>query len=216
MTGYTTDPAHLITTEAALRALFAPTHAMAALKSLNHLDVHARAFIARAPFLCIGTQSSAGRADVSPRGDPLGFVSVLDDHTIAIPDRPGNNRLDTLSNIIANPNVGILFLIPGFDDTLRVNGLATLSTDPALLATMAVNDRAPKLAIVVKVSEVFLHCAKALRRSHLWDPAHHQDRAALPSLMRILNDQVGSGPKDESDLTKMDADLEADYKTSMY
>lgn len=216
MTGYTAHPDHIIADEAALRALFAPTHAMAAIKSLPHLDTHARAFIARAPFLCLGTQNDAGRADVSPRGDPVGFVQVLDDHTLAIPDRPGNNRLDTLANIVANPNVGLLFLIPGFDDTLRVNGQAALVTDPDLLATMAVNDRVPKLAIVVRVSEVFLHCAKALRRSHLWDPDHRQDRAALPSLMRILNDQVGTAPADDATLHKMDADLEADYKQTMY
>lgn len=216
MTGYAAHPDHILADEAALRALYAPTHPMAALKSLPHLDTHARAFIARAPFLCLGTQNAAGRADVSPRGDPAGFVRVLDDQTLAIPDRPGNNRLDTLANIVSNPNVGVLFLIPGFDDTLRVNGQATLVTDPALLASMAVNDRTPKLAIVLRVSEVFLHCAKALRRSHLWDPDHRQSRADMPSLMRILNDQIGTAPSDEAALQKMDADLEADYKKSMY
>ena len=107
-----------------------------------------------------------GRADVSPRGDPVGFVKILDQHTLAIPDRPGNNRLDSLVNILANPSVGLLFIIPGFDDTLRVNGQATLVTDPEILDSMSVNDRIPKLAIVVKVSEVFMHCAKAFRRSN--------------------------------------------------
>ena len=161
---------------------FAPTHTLAALKSLTALDDHAMAFIRRAPFLCIGTQNATGTADVSPRGDPAGFVQILDAQTIAIPDRPGNNRLDTLSNIVANPNVGLLFIIPGFDDTLRLNGQATLVTDPDLLATMAVNDRTPKLAIVVRVAEVFLHCAKAFRRSRLWDPSTFQDRRDMPSL----------------------------------
>ena len=216
MTNYTAHPDHVIADEATLRALFAPTHALAALKSLDHLDTHARAFIGRAPFLCLGTQNASGRADVSPRGDPVGFVQVLDDHTLAIPDRPGNNRLDTLANIVSNPSVGLLFLIPGFDDTLRVNGQATLVTDPALLALMAVNDRVPKLAIVVRVTEVFLHCAKALRRSHLWDPAQRQDRAGMPSLMRILHDQTNQPATDEAGLSNMDAALEEGYKQTMY
>ena len=119
MTSYQIKPDHQVRDEATLRALFAPTHPMAALKSLTALDAHAMDFIRRAPFLCIGTQNTS--ADVSPRGDPAGFVQILDPHTIAIPDRPGNNRLDTLSNIIANPHVGLLFMIPGFDDTLRLN-----------------------------------------------------------------------------------------------
>lgn len=214
--GYTVNPDFTIADEQALRALFAPTHPLAALKSLPTLDAHARAFIHRAPFLCLGTQNREGRADVSPRGDPVGFVQVLDDHTLAIPDRPGNNRLDTLANILSNPNVGLLFLIPGFDDTLRVNGQATLVTDPDLLARMAVIDRVPKLAIVVKVSEVFLHCAKALRRSHLWDQSHLQNRADMPSLMRILHDQTSRTAADEDALRTMDADLEAGYKQTMY
>ncbi|MFN3662898.1 pyridoxamine 5'-phosphate oxidase family protein [Yoonia sp.] len=207
---------HVIADEDALRALFPPVHTLAKLKCLDHLDRHARDFIARAPFLCVGTQGADGTADVSPRGDPAGFVAVLDDHTLAIPDRPGNNRLDTLSNIIANPNVGVLFMIPGFDDTLRVNGQASLVTDPDLLACMAMHDRAPRLAIVLRVQEVFLHCAKAFRRSRLWDPATLQDRAEMPSLMQIIHDQIGSAPDPDVDTRKMDQDLEKAYKDSMY
>lgn len=210
------DPAHVVADEAALRGLFEATHTLAALKSLPVVDEHARSFIARSPFLCLGTQDREGRADVSPRGDPPGFVKVLDDRTLAIPDRPGNNRLDSLANIVSNPSVGLLFVVPGFDETLRVSGQATLTTDPRLLETMRVHDRLPKLAIVVRVSEVFLHCAKALRRSRLWDPAQLQDRREMPSLMQMLLDQTTGAPADAEALRRKDEELEADYRRSMY
>lgn len=216
MTTWEDRPEHLVADEAALRRLYPPTHPMAALKSLGVLDPHAREFIRRSPFLTIGTQNREGRADVSPRGDPAGFVRVLDDHTLAIPDRPGNNRLDTLSNILANPNVGLLFLVPGFDDTLRINGAARLSTDPRLLESMAVNDRVPGLAILVTVAEVFLHCAKAFRRSRLWDPDARQDRREMPSLLKMILDQTTGAPQDPAEMRKIDDGLEADYRTSMY
>ena len=216
MTSFSTSPEFLISDEQTLRGLFPATHALAALESQDFLDAHAQAFIGRAPFLCLGTQSAAGKADVSPRGDPAGFVKILDSQTLAIPDRPGNNRLDSLVNLIANPSVGLLFIIPGYDDTLRVNGQASVVTDPELLESMRVNDRLPRVAIVVRVSEVFLHCAKAFRRSHLWDPAHFQDRAQMPSLMKILLDQTTGAPSDAEEMRKMDEGLEADYKTSMY
>lgn len=209
-------PEFVIADEAQLRALYPPTHTLAALKSLTSLDPHAQEFIRRSPFLTIGTQNREGRADVSPRGDPAGFVKVLDDTTLAIPDRPGNNRLDTLSNILANPNVGLLFLVPGFDDTLRVNGTARLSTDPDLLQTMSVNDRTPTLAIVVRVGEVFLHCAKAFRRSRLWDPDARQDRKEMPTLLKMILDQTTGAPQDPAEMRKIDEGLEADYRTSMY
>lgn len=174
------DPQFVIDDEQSLRDLFQPTHELALQKCQTTLDKHAREFIERSPFLCIGTQDLDGKADVSPRGDPAGFVRILDDHTLAIPDRPGNNRLDSLSNIIANPTVGLLFIIPGFDDTLRINGQASLTNDPQLLDKMCVNDRAPKLAIVVRIETIFMHCAKAFRRSRLWNPDHFQDRTKCP------------------------------------
>ena len=216
MTASLPDPAHRIDDEAALRALFPPTHAIALEKQLDRLDPHARDFVARSPFALLGTQAPDGRADVSPRGDPAGFVRVLDDRTLAIPDRPGNNRLDSLSNIVRQPQVGLLFLIPGFDETLRVNGRAHLTTDPDLLAAMAVNDRAPRVAVVVEVDEVFLHCAKAFRRSRLWDPEARQDRAAMPSLRRIIMDQVGTPPAEPEEERRMDDALEDDYRRTMY
>lgn len=209
-------PDFAITDEQSLRGLFEPTHALALQKCQDRLGEHAQEFIKRSPFLCIGTQNLEGKADVSPRGDPPGFVKVLDAHTLAIPDRSGNNRLDTLSNIIVNPIVGLLFIVPGFDDTLRVNGRATLSNDPELLKLMSVADRIPKLAIVVKVDEVFMHCAKAFRRSHLWDPAHLQVRSEMPSLIKIILDETTGAPRDGREMQKMDEQLEQDYRRTLY
>ncbi len=216
MTQFNAKPEFVIADEASLRSLFEATHALAALKCQASLDTHAQAFIRRSPFLCIGTQDGHGKADVSPRGDPVGFVKILDEHTLAIPDRPGNNRLDTLVNIIANPSVGLLFIIPGFDDTLRVSGQASLVNDPDILAGMSVNDRIPKLAIVVKVSEVFMHCAKAFRRSRLWSPENFQKRDEMPSLLKIILDQTTGAPSDAAAMRKIDADLEDEYKQTMY
>jgi uncharacterized protein len=216
MKEFEVDPEFVITDERALRSLFQATHALAIQKQQGALDKHAQDFIRRSPFLCIGTQNLDGRADVSPRGDPAGFVKILDRHTLAIPDRPGNNRLDSLVNILANPNVGLLFIIPGFDDTLRVNGQASLVTDPEILESMRVKDRTPNLAIVVRVSEVFIHCAKAFRRSQLWNPDHLQDRAGMPSLMKIILDQSTGAPSDDDEMRKLDDDLEDDYKKTLY
>ena len=210
------NPEYLVTTVSQLQSLFPPTHAVAIAKSLNRLDKHAREFIARSPFLCIGTQSPAGLADVSPRGDPCGFVKILDDRTLLIPDRPGNNRLDTQSNILTNPAVGLLFMVPGFDDTLRVNGMAQITRDPALLALLAVNDRLPVTAIVVTIKEVFLHCAKAFRRAKLWDPEQRQNRSEMPSLLKIINDQTEGAPASIEAQEKIDAGLEESYRKTMY
>ncbi|MEP2880136.1 MAG: pyridoxamine 5'-phosphate oxidase family protein [Roseibium sp.] len=216
MTDFKVNSKFVIADETALRGLYPETHELAALKSLKLLDKHAQAFIQRSPFVCLGTHNADGKADVSPRGDPAGFVTILDQHTLAIPDRPGNNRLDSLSNIVANPNVGLLFIIPGFDDTLRINGSATLVTDPDVLETMSVRDRAPRLAIIVKVHEVFIHCAKAFRRSQLWNPDHFQDRSELPSLLNIILDQTKGVPDDPEEMRRIDEGLEETYKQTMY
>ncbi len=210
------DPNYVINSEAALRARFPPTHEKAKLKCIDHLDRYAQDFIRRSPFLCIGTQAPDGMADVSPRGDPAGFVKVLSESVLLVPDRPGNNRLDTQRNIIANPSVGLLFMVPGFDDTLRVNGTAQITTDPKLLDLMIVKDRAPIVAIAVEVQEVFLHCAKAFRRSALWDPSQRQDRSEMPSLMQMIHAQTDNTPMDATEQAKMDDDLEAAYRDSMY
>lgn len=209
------NPAFAVTDEAMLRSLFSATHDLAVQKFRTSLGPHAQAFIRRSPLLCLGTQDLAGKADVSPRGDPPGFVRILDERTLAIPDRPGNNRLDSLSNIVANPSVGLLFMIPGFDETLRVSGRATLTTDPELLHQLVVNERVPTLAIVVETTGVFLHCAKAFRRSHLWDPSHRQDRSEMPSLIKmILDDTTGAPPPD--DMRRIDDGLEEDYRRTLY
>lgn len=209
-------PEFLVKDEEDLRSMFPATHPLAVKKCQNHLDKHAIDFVARSPFLCIGTQTPDGLADVSPRGDPCGFVKVLDDKTLLIPDRPGNNRLDTQSNILANPAVGLLFMIPGFDDTMRVNGTAKISRDPDLLALLAVNDRMPTVAIVVTVKEVFIHCAKAFRRAKLWDPGQRQERSEMPSLLKIILDQTTGAPDDPEEMIKIDAGLEVSYQNSMY
>ena len=216
MQTFTLDANFSITDETGLRDLFEPTHDLALKKCRTSLSDHAKAFIQRSPFLCIGTQNVIGKADVSPRGDPAGFVRILDDRTLAIPDRPGNNRLDTLSNILSNPNVGLLFIIPGFEDTLRVNGRAMLTTQPDLLASMTVNERAPKLAIVIHVDEIFFHCAKAFRRSHLWSGDHLQDRKEMPSLVQIILDESNGLPEGPDEKRKLDDDLEAEYARTLY
>ena len=182
-----TTPA-CIDSERDLRALHAPPSDLVKRKCVDRLDRHCRDFIALSPFLVLGTADAEGHADVSPRGDPPGFVKVLDDTTLLIPERPGNNLLDSLSNIVANPEVGLLFLIPGFDETLRVNGTAALVSEPAALAPLAVDGKAPKVAIRVSVREVYLHCARSFRRAKLWDPAARVPRETLPTLARMVMD----------------------------
>jgi PPOX class probable FMN-dependent enzyme len=199
-----------------LRAKMGGVSDLAARKTLARLDKYARTFIERSPFLCIGTSDENGNADVSPRGDPPGFVRILDDHTLIIPDRPGNNRGDTMQNIIANPQVGILFLIPGIDDTLRVNGKAWIIDDPAELAPAAINGRPPKIGIKVKVEEVFFHCAKAFRRSKLWDQSSHVDRGFLPGLAHIVMEQARACEVDTTESDEVEAEIQEEYKTGLY
>lgn len=174
-----------------LRTLYPAPSPLAVAKQLDRLDPHAIAFIRRSPFLVMATADAGGDCDASPRGDAPGFVEVLDARSLLIPDRPGNNRVDSLTNLTANPRVGLLFFVPGVLETLRVNGGATLVTDPAQLARHAVTGRAPKTGLLVTVEEVFFHCGKALKRSALWDPSRHATPGEIPSLGRILADQTG-------------------------
>ena len=206
----------MIGSEGELRAKFGEVHPLATAKSRPALDRYSRQFIAMSPFLVISTADAEGRADLSPRGDPPGFVHVIDYRTIVIPDRPGNNRLDTMANITANPNVGCLFFIPGFEDTLRLNGKARLTDDAALLAPCAVNGKAPKVGILIAVEEVFLHCAKALKRSKLWGPEYRQDRAQMPSIARIILEQTCEAGVDEAEAATADRDVESDYRSGLY
>lgn len=207
---------HRINSEADLRPMFPERHRLAEQKCQPQLDSHSREFILRSPFLCLGTQNDRGRADVSPRGDPPGSVKILDDSTLAIPDRPGNNRLDSLVNILANPAVGILFIVPGFEDTLRVNGQAYLSRDPQLLDNLAVDGKTPKLAVIVEVQEVFLHCSKAFRRSKMWDHSTYQDRKEMPTFAKIVMDQIGNTPSDQSEMENIDRAIEEENRTTLY
>ncbi|MEZ4520569.1 MAG: pyridoxamine 5'-phosphate oxidase family protein [Thermomicrobiales bacterium] len=162
-------------------------------KQLAFIDQHARNFIARSPFALLSTASAAGRCDVSPRGDGPGFVKVLDDMTLIVPDRPGNRRLDSMENIIANPHAGLLFLIPNVEETLRVNGRATITEDRDLLAPMEMKGKAPTLGVIIEVEELFFHCARAFRRAELWQPETWIDRSELPTLGKIMADQLKLG-----------------------
>jgi uncharacterized protein len=175
------------------------------------LDEHMRRFIALSPFVCLGSSSADG-ADVTPRGDQPGFVHALDDHTLLIPDWPGNNRLDTLTNIEANPLVGLLFLIPGFSESLRVNGVAETSLDPALLAHWTVNGKHPRSVLRVTVREAFLHCGKAILRSKLWEESAKVDRRVLPTYGQMLKDQTHVRDTAE----QIQASVEEGYKTRLY
>lgn len=180
-----------ITSVEQLREHYKPATGRAVQKELKSLDKHCRHFISLSPFMVIGSRAEGGAGDVSPRGDFPGFVQVLDDKHIAIPDRPGNNRLDTLNNLLSNPAVGIIFLIPGVDETLRINGRAEIRDDADLRQRFEVKDRLPATVIVVEVGEAYLHCAKALMRSKLWDPDAQIERSELPTIGEMLRDQIG-------------------------
>lgn len=175
----------------ALRALYPPVGLRSAKKQLPALDVHCTRLVALSPLAVLASSDAAMEMDASPRGGQPGFVKVRDAHTLLIPDAPGNNRLDTLENIVQTGQVGLLFLVPGMDETLRVNGSALLSTDAADLALAADSTRTPKLVIRVTVKAAYLHCGKALMRSALWDAARHIDRATLPSMGEMMKDQIG-------------------------
>jgi PPOX class probable FMN-dependent enzyme len=194
-----------------LRAFYGEPSLLARNKVLPRLDHHCRDFIARSPFLVLGTADAQGNQDVSPRGDPPGFVKVMADGRLAVPDRPGNRRVDSLANIAVNPKVALLFMVPGFDETVRVNGRAAITRDPALLEALSVKGRPALAAILVEVEEAFFHCAKALIRSALWDPATRSERRQMPSLGRIIADQI-----DGVDPAAADQAVEESNRTRLY
>jgi PPOX class probable FMN-dependent enzyme len=179
--------AHLVTDAAALRTLYGEPSDGAIAKEVNHVHPHYRAMIEASPFMVMATSGPDG-LDVSPRGDPPGFVVVEDDTTLLIPDRRGNNRTDSLGNLISDPRIALLFLIPGVGETLRVNGWAEISVDPDLLARFPAQGKLPRSVIVVHVERVYFQCPKALVRSDLWNPAKHIERRSLPSSGTILAD----------------------------
>ena len=176
----------------ALRQRYPEPSERALRKVLDRLDAHSRQFIALSPFVVLATAGPDGRLDSSPRGGDPGFVRVRDDRTLWLPDAPGNNRLDSLANVVATGRVGLLFLVPGIDETLRVNGAARVRDDPEALGAFEGGRRPPRVVLEVAAEEVYLHCAKALMRARLWDAEAHQDRSALPPTAQILNDQTGT------------------------
>jgi PPOX class probable FMN-dependent enzyme len=182
-----------------LRTLYPAAKERSVKKQLSALDVHCRRFIELSPFVVLASANPAGAMDASPRGGAPGFVKVRDDKTLLIPDAPGNNRLDTLENIIGTGKLGLFFMIPGVDETLRVNGSARLLTDAKLLGLFDAEKRQPKLVIEVAVAEAYLHCAKALMRSKLWDPASLVERSVLPTMGQMLNIQIGIDAPAESE-----------------
>ena len=180
-----------ITSIEALRTHYGEARERSRRKILPMLDIHCRHLVGLSPLVMVGSFGADGRADVTPRGDAPGFIAVEDPKTLLIPDRPGNNRLDTLTNLLANPSIGLLFLVPGIDETLRVNGTAEIRDDSELRARFTVDGREPATVLRVTVEEAYLHCAKAFMRSHAWDPAHFVARDALPSMGEMLRDQLG-------------------------
>lgn len=182
-----------------LRTVYEPPAPRAAQKVLDHLDVHCRNFIALSPLCVLSTAGASGQADASRRGDPPGFVQVLDDKTLLLPDRPGNNQVDSLQNIVENPGVGLLFFVPGMNETLRVKGKAEIVTDRGLLEPMKMSGRAPVSGLRVTVEETFLHCGRALIRSRMWDPAVRIDRSAYPTYGQVLADQIAGADAREID-----------------
>ena len=204
--------AERIETAAGLRAIIGPPVDRSMRKEIARLDVHCRALIAASPFVLIASSDARGRCDVSPKGDPAGFVQVLDDETLAIPDRPGNRRADTFSNVLENPHVGLVFLIPGKLETLRVNGRGCIVTTPALRERLAVAGKVPALVLVVHVEQAFIHCGKCMVRSGLWEPDRWADTSALPSQAQCLVDHAQLGESVEA----VEASVAASRAANLY
>ena len=202
----------IIKTPEELRSVYKPALDRSVQKEMSSLDKHTKAFLARSPFVLIGSCAEGGRADVSPKGDQPGFVRALDDRTVAIPDRPGNNRLDTYENVLTNPQVGLIFLVPGMNETLRINGRAEIRIDDELKAMFEYQGKLPISVMVVAVEEVYLHCAKAFMRSGLWDASTFMERSSFPSFGAMLKDQISL----EETPAEIDRGLEERYRITLY
>jgi len=196
---------------AALKSLYKAPSERARLKQLDHLDRHCRRFIELSPLAVLATASPEGGADASPRGGAPGFIHALDRHRLAIPDRPGNNRIDSLVNILASPEVALLFLVPGVDECLRIAGSAEIRDDAELCEGFAVGERRPATVLLVQVREAFLHCGKALMRARLWEPGTLIPRQSLPSMGEMLKEQIGLAGPAESQSAML-----ARYRESLY
>jgi uncharacterized protein len=195
-----------------IREIYGEPMERAVKKQLPRLEKHSRAFIGASPFLVIASADANGRVDASPKGDAPGFVRVIDDETLLIPDRLGNNRIDTISNLLAAPGVGLIFFVPGLRETLRVNGKASVTTDPALLEPCTVQGKVPRSGILVTAEEVYFHCGKALIRSDLWNSEKMLKHSDFPSLGRIIAEQIGDGrPIEESERYTAES-----YRTRLY
>lgn len=211
MTAQSDDPATRIEDPADLRAHMGAINPLAERKVIDRLDQFCRDFIALSPFLVLASADAQGRADASPRGDAPGFVQVLDDRTLLIPDRRGNNRVDSFGNVLAAPGVGLIFMVPGIAETLRINGRARLTRDTTLLEPTTVQERTPTLGLLVEVDEAFFHCGKALIRSKLWDPSVQAARGSFPSLGRIVAEQTKA-----IGVAEAEASVEEGYRTRLY
>jgi uncharacterized protein len=195
----------------ALRDLYGTVSPLAARKVLPSLDEHCCAFIRLSPLVVLATADSAGGMDASPRGDAPGFVLIVDDKRLLLPDRPGNNRVDSYANIVACPGVGLLFFVPGIDETLRVNGRAAVITEAEELAKVASHGKTPKAGLLITVEEAFFHCGKALKRSRFWSSEGHVERKTFPSLGKIIADQTG-----QCSAADADARIDSDYVNKLY
>lgn len=200
-----------IATQAQLREHFGKLSPLAEKKVLTRLDKFCRGFIGLSPFLVLASSDGQGGADASPRGDAPGFVAVLDDTTLLIPDRRGNNRVDTFGNILASPGVGLIFFVPGVNETLRVNGRAEITQDLALLEPLTVHRVVPTIGMKVHVDECYFHCGKALMRSKLWDPKAQIERDDFPTLGRIISEQTAAIAVEEAEKV-----MEEAYRTRLY
>ncbi|MYA95276.1 MAG: pyridoxamine 5'-phosphate oxidase family protein [Nitrospinae bacterium] len=208
-----TTAASKIETKEELREFYGPANERSVKKQMAKLDEHAKNFIALSPFMVISSATAEG-ADASPKGDPPGFVKVIDDNTLIIPDRPGNNRVDTMSNIMESNHVGLLFLVPGMCETLRVNGRARITTDPEILEPHSVKGKLPRSAMIIDVDDVYLHCAKALIRADLWNAEKHIERKSFPSMGQMLADQIDEDGYNDGE--EMNKGIQERYKTGLY
>jgi uncharacterized protein len=215
MTPFPLDPAHQLTSAAALDALYGTPNANSIAKEVAYLHPHYRKFVEAAPFFSLATVGPDG-LDCSPRGDAPGFVRVHDEYTLLIPDRRGNNRVDSLKNLMADSRIALLFLIPGIAETLRINGRARLTVDPALLASFAVDDKPPRSVIVVDIETVYFQCSRALVRSHLWDAAAQISRSALPSTGTLIADIGQAVHKGAFDGAGYDREQDERVASSLY
>ena len=202
---------HAVTDIETLERLYAKPLEASVAKEIDYIHPDYRAFIEAAPFVVLATGGPEGM-DASPRGDRPGFVVVADEKTLLLPDRRGNNRIDSLRNLVSDPRVGLLFLVPGVSETIRVNGRAVISTAPELLQRLAVEGKPPRSVLVVQVERVYFQCARAILRSALWDPAQQVERASLPSVGRILDDLTQS----RIEAASYDASLAGRIKTTLY